>query len=210
MSKEINLSVIEQKNKIRNNMKIELKKIHTKLDRETRSMLATEQFIRSDLYKEAACLFMFISKKTEIETRYVMQRAFLDKKDVVIPRMFGDSIEFYYLQPGVELTLQVEEGPFGILEPLLSLPRIDACSLPVNSVFLLPGLAFAESGTRVGYGKGYYDRYIDTVYRENSSLHLPKALVGFAYSCQVFPDLPSEEHDIPLTHIVTEKEIITC
>ncbi|MDH3999570.1 MAG: 5-formyltetrahydrofolate cyclo-ligase, partial [Desulfuromonadales bacterium] len=88
---------------------------------------------------------------------------------------------------------------FGVLEPRGS----DVVSLEDISVMVVPGIAFDLSGHRLGYGRGFYDRVLHSA----STL---TATVGFAYDFQVVPMLPSQPHDQPLSHLVTESRIIEC
>jgi len=190
--------------------KAAVQQLRVGFETETRSMLAAANLSSTNIYEEAECLFVFISKKNEISTSALIEKAFSDKKAVAVPKTVGDSLEFYFLDPQKKIEEQLEKGCFDILEPCSYLEKIDQHKLPLESLFILPGLAFAIDGTRIGYGKGYYDRYIDGVYQSNSSVYLPKAIIGFCYDCQVFETLPSEDFDVPLTHIVTEKRFITC
>lgn len=187
-----------------------VKRLSVGFETETRSMMAAANFVSTSLYKEAECLFVFMSKKNEISTSALIEKAFADKKEIAIPKTVGDNLDFYLLSPLKKIDEQVEKGCFDILEPCTFLEKIDQCHLPVQSVFVVPGLAFALDGTRLGYGRGFYDRYIDGVYKTNSSVYLPKAIVGFCYDCQVFDSLPSDDFDVPLTHISTEKRFISC
>ncbi|MCQ2580109.1 MAG: 5-formyltetrahydrofolate cyclo-ligase [Treponemataceae bacterium] len=187
-----------------------VKRLSVGFETETRSMMAAANFVSTSLYEEAECLFVFMSKKNEISTSALIEKAFADKKEIAIPKTVGDNLDFYLLSPLKKIDEQVEKGCFDILEPCTFLEKIDQSRLPVQSVFVVPGLAFALDGTRLGYGRGFYDRYIDGVYKTNSSVYLPKAIVGFCYDCQVFDSLPSDDFDVPLTHISTEKRFISC
>ena len=202
--------IFETKDEARAAAKMTVKQLHVGFETETRSMLAAANLTATSLYEEAECLFVFMSKKNEISTSCLIEKALLDKKAVAIPKTVGDTLEFYLLDPQKKIEEQVEKGSFNILEPCTFLEKIDQCKLPLESLFVVPGLAFALDGTRLGHGKGFYDRYIDGVYRSNSSVYLPKAIIGFCYDCQVFEDLPSDDFDVPATHIATEKRFITC
>ena len=202
--------VFESKDEARAAARMAVKQLHVGFETETRSMLAAANLTATSFYEEAECLFVFMSKKNEISTSCLIEKAFSDKKAVAIPKTVGAALEFYMLDAQKKIEEQVELGCFNVLEPCGFLEKIDQCKLPLESVFVVPGLAFALDGTRLGYGKGFYDRYIDGVYSSNSSVYLPKAIIGFCYDCQVFEDLPSDDYDVPVTHIATEKRFITC
>ena len=202
--------IADKKKEFRQSAKNELKKLSSQFDRDTRSMMATVHFTDSLLYRTSSSLFTFISKTTEINTQFLIEKAFSDGKDIAVPRVNGKSLDFYYLMPEEPLEKQLELAAFGIKEPLTTLEKVDTHHLPIDSVFILPGLAFSPDGTRLGYGKGFYDTFISTVYETVSPLYYPKALVGFCFNCQLFDNLPQDEHDVPLTHIITEERIINC
>lgn len=198
------------KNEFRQRAKNNLKKLSSQFDKDTRSMMATVNFADSKLYADTKTIFTFISKKTEINTRFLIEKAFTDGKEIAIPRVNEKTLDFYYLSPEIPADEQLEPAAFGIQEPLTSLEKVDIQHLPIDSVFILPGLAFSPDGTRLGYGKGFYDTFISHIYENVSPLYFPKALIGFCFACQVFENLPQAEHDIPLTHIITEEKIISC
>ncbi len=202
--------IADKKNEFRLYAKNELKKLSSQFDKNTRSMMATVNFTDSLLYRASNSIFTFISKTTEINTQFLIEKAFLDGKDVAVPRVNGKSLDFYYLSKEESLDKQLEPAAFGIKEPLTTLEKVDTHHLPIDSVFILPGLAFSPDGTRLGYGKGFYDTFISHIYEHVSPLYYPKALVGFCFNCQVFENLPQDEHDVPLTHIITEEKVISC
>lgn len=94
----------------------------------------------------------------------------------------------------------LEAHPYGYLQPSVTSPNIDP---QVIDVALVPGLCFDERGTRLGYGRGYYDRLLPKL-REDAPL------VGITADALVVPDLPRETFDVPMTHLVTEAGIQVC
>ena len=109
--------------------------------------------------------------------------------EVVAPRWNGETYELAKIKGLDEKNLR--RGPMGIREP------VDADIVEPKKVdaWIIPGLAFTRGGKRLGYGGGWYDRFLASA---------PKGTVkiGVAYSFQIVDDLPSEPHDIPLTDIV--------
>ncbi len=108
---------------------------------------------------------------------------------VVAPRWNGETYELAKLKGLDEKNLR--RGPMGIREPI----DADIVELKKVDTWIIPGLAFTRGGKRLGYGGGWYDRFLASA---------PKGAVkiGVAYSFQIVDDLPSEPHDIPLTDIV--------
>jgi|SRR5690625_3692133 len=94
---------------------------------------------------------------------------------------------------------QLRQATYGIREPQPFLPRVEPQQL---DVVVVPGLAFDRHGTRLGYGEGYYDRFL---------LRAPQAIrIGLAYDCCVYDDIPSRRHDVPMHYIMTETQCIAC
>ena len=98
------------------------------------------------------------------------------------------------------LTGELEPHPHGYLQPLENAPEIDADAIDLA---LVPGLAFSRAGARLGYGKGYYDRFLPTL--------TPSALrVGVAASALILLSLPAEPHDVSMTHLASEQGVQSC
>lgn len=97
----------------------------------------------------------------------------------------------------------MEKGPFGTQHPVGQ--SGDGTDALVPDIVLVPLLAFTRSGDRLGYGGGYYDTTLAALRAEKPSLRT----VGIAYSGQLMSTIPTEQTDIPLDHILTEKTLIT-
>ena len=105
------------------------------------------------------------------------------------PRVDGETLAFHQVRSVDDLA----PGAFGILEPAPDLPPIDPAAI---DLFLCPGLGFGLDGSRLGRGKGYYDRALAGA--------RPDALrIGVAFAEQVAPGLPVDPHDLPMTHLAT-------
>lgn len=132
--------------------------------------------------------FVYNSIKNEVNTQKIIKKLLNLDKNVYLPRVNGRHLE------SIKLAGQAfKKGSFGILEPL-GLPssdKIDVC--------LLPALAVDLSGNRLGYGGGYYDRFL------KGTSCIKAALV---FECQIAKQLPSEIHDVRIDMIITERRII--
>ena len=152
-----------------------------------------ERFTALPAYRDASLLLAYVDAKREAETRPIMERAWQDGKKVAAPRVDGTGIMHYYYLDSLG---DLEPGSFGIMEPKKECPLCET----EEGLMLMPGVAFDERCRRVGYGGGYYDRYLEK--------HPRLVHIALAFEFQVFPEVPSEAHDICPELIVTEKRIL--
>lgn len=144
-------------------------------------------------YRDAQTLLTYVSKDMETDTLMLIERAWSDNKRVAVPKCIDGTrlMSFYYI---TELS-QLEKSSFGVLEP-----KTDICELmsrePQNSLCVVPGMAFDCDGYRLGYGKGYYDRFL-------SGYHGVTA--GICYSDCIRWKLPRGRFDRPVDILVTDK-----
>ncbi|MFO7848338.1 MAG: 5-formyltetrahydrofolate cyclo-ligase [Spirochaetia bacterium] len=153
-------------------------------------------------WKEAETILTFISMTGEIETTPILERAMAEEKEIALPRMHGDRLEFHTLGTLESLgnTLEgLERHPYGVLEPPADTPLFTSRSrLP--AFIVTPGLAFDRSGGRLGRGKGYYDRW----FSEHRGL-LERGLLtptAVGYSVQLIDEVPMEEGDVKIPLLV--------
>ena len=141
------------------------------------------------LFLEAKDIFCYLPIRGEVDTRLILETAWKAGKRVAVPKVLSDTkMEFFYIHSMSDL----ETGTFGVLEP-----TTDLLALPENACVIVPGSVFDKACNRIGYGGGYYDRYL--------ALHTKYQTIGLAYDLQITEKLPLEETDIPLRHILTEK-----
>lgn len=137
------------------------------------------------LYRGAKTLYVYLSARQEVRTDGVIAQARRDGKRVAAPKVEGKELQFYYLEEDTKL----QTGAFGILEPV----NAQAADEP-TALVLLPGLAFDRAGYRLGYGGGYYDRFLA---REPDH-----PTVALCYGFQLLDRLPTEPHDIPAAAVI--------
>lgn len=160
----------------------------------------TEWVLANKRFKQAKTVFIYASYKSEVETRELIQAALRLGKRVAVPKVTGTEMDFYEITSWEELF----PGSYGILEPQVS---DEAPAIPVDSdVMLIPGVAFDRSGGRIGYGGGYYDRYIRRI---ESAYGNKPYLMALGFACQIYPGkVPAEEHDKKMDCILTERRVI--
>lgn len=134
-------------------------------------------------------LGVYLSKGSEAETLILVQKLLSKKLAVAAPKVNGDQLEFYQIKSLKDCTT----GTFGVMEPKAGCKRMDADQL---DLLLVPGLVFDARGYRIGYGKGFYDRFLST--------HKIFNTVGLAYDSTTVSELPRDERDVPVNWLVTE------
>jgi 5-formyltetrahydrofolate cyclo-ligase len=140
----------------------------------------------------------YLDRGSEVRTRRFFFAALGGGKRVVVPFCEGDRLGLFLL----ESTDELAPGTFGIPEPKAELRTLEAKRVAPRELDLVvvPGVAFDRHGARLGHGKGYYDRLLADV--------RPDArLVGLAFECQVFPEIPTEPHDVCMDRLITETAV---
>lgn len=160
----------------------ERKRAMTEEEIVSRSAALGKAFAASELYRNANTIYGYLPYNQEVRTVPMLEQALQDGKKVAVPKVIGDEMVFIYLTD----LAQVEKGYAGIPEPIANEPVAD----DETALVLMPGLAFDKEGHRIGYGGGFYDRFL-----EKEPNHPTLAL---CYEFQMLPHLETEAHDIPV------------
>ncbi len=160
----------------------QLKRAMTEEQIVSASLALGEKFAASELYRQAKTIYGYLPYNQEVRTVPMLQRALDEGKRVAVPKCYGDEMRFIYLD---DLS-QVESGYCNIPEPIADGPVAD----DPTALVLMPGLAFTERGDRMGYGGGFYDKFLAA-----ESDHPTLAL---CYAFQMVEQIPTEEYDIPV------------
>ncbi|HZZ71198.1 MAG TPA: 5-formyltetrahydrofolate cyclo-ligase [Pirellulales bacterium] len=159
------------------------------------------QFMALPEYERAQTVLFYIDVRTEVRTRQALPAALASGKTVVVPWCNDQGeLELFRLTSMEELAI----GMYKILEPKPELRNLPEHRVAVQQLDLVmvPGVAFDRRGARMGHGKGYYDKLL-----EHARPDTP--LVALAFECQLFPEIPVQEHDVFMDKIITEAEIYT-
>ena len=151
----------------------------------------TETVINHPLFLEATDIYCYANYNGETGTLAIMEEAWKLGKSVWFPRVEGSEMNFYLVEQKEDL----QSGAYGILEP-----TGDYKADGYDGLLIMPGVAFDEECHRIGYGGGFYDKYLS----ENKYL----CSVGVAYDFQIVENVPTEENDVPLDIIVTNRGIV--
>lgn len=181
--KDLRKIILNKRNFIDNNTKEEM-------DREIFNKL-----INLDLYKEAKNIFIYLSFGSEIDTKPIIDRALEEGKEVYIPKVYKINKEMRAIR--LNTFEDLEKNSMGILEPkddfnFIAKEKID--------LIIVPGAVFDFKGNRIGYGGGYYDRFLSNIKDKRNKIVL-------AYNLQIVDNIEAEEHDIKVDYIITNSRI---
>lgn len=149
---------------------------------EEKSRALGELLAASESYRRAKTIYGYLPYNQEVRTVAMLERAMADGKRVAVPKCYGDEMRFIYMD---DLS-RVEKGYAGIPEPIADGPVAD----DKTALVLMPGLAFDPQGHRIGYGGGFYDKFL-AAEPEHPTLAL-------CYDFQMLDRVDTEEFDIPV------------
>lgn len=148
----------------------------------------TDQFLKHAFYQEVKVIASYLSFPHEFQTQELIEKALKDGKKVLIPKTYPKGrMDFVVYDPQ-----QLVKTSFGLLEPQGDLEVVDSSQIDLIHV---PGLAFTTEGYRIGYGGGYYDRYLE---------HFSGHTLSTIYPCQIQDFIP-ENHDIPVQEVLIDE-----
>ena len=149
---------------------------------------------QSRLFQDAEVLLTYVSAKdNEVDTHALIDDALAAGKEVLVPVPAEKSGEIGWSQ--LHHLGDLVGVRFGLLEPAPD--KVDLVQPPLQGLCIVPGIAFTRSGYRLGYGGGYYDRFL---------ADFQGVSIGLAFEIQVTHSLPVEEHDYPVRYVLTESD----
>lgn len=154
------------------------------------------QLFQHPFYLSCSQIFCYVSFNQEVITRDIISMALSQGKKVTVPKIVKDEMKFFFLESFEEL----EPGILGILEPVTDKEAIPLTT--EQNLVIVPGIAFDYSRNRIGYGKGYYDRF----FLKHNSVKMNK--VALAYDFQILEQLPVDDYDEKVDQIITQSGII--
>ena len=155
---------------------------------ESASQRLCEKLFETAFYRETKSLYAYLSYNQEVRTQTILERAQEDGKRIAVPKVVGEDMVFIWLDD----LIAVSNGYCGIPEPISDGPIAN----DETALILMPGLAFDPQGHRMGYGGGFYDRYL--------AVHPHHPLVALCYDFQLFDHLETESHDIPVDLVISD------
>ncbi len=165
------------------------KRAMTREQVEKASRHLTAIFLASVQYRNAKSIYGYLPFNQEVDTTAILTQALKDGKRVALPKTDGDEMRFIWVTD----LAAVQKAPLGCPEPIADTPVAD----DPDALVLLPGLAFDMRGGRMGYGGGYYDRFLP------GESHPTMAL---CYDFQLLSDIPMQPHDIRTDSVISTNE----
>ena len=149
-------------------------------------------------FNVAKNIMLYVSFNTEADTQKIIKEL-LNKKEktIVVPYVIKGDFKLHLSE--LKSFNELEPKTFGILEPKeMYIREFNPDKL---DLVIVPGIAFDKKGHRIGYGYGYYDRFLKTIKKK-------AVKIGLAFDFQLIESIPEEEHDVPMNIVVTDKEIL--
>ncbi len=168
------------------------------LERQEKSRVISRNFWRTTEFSRVGTIFLYVNFRSEVETMGILRQALERKIRVAVPLTLAreSRLEAYEI---TDPDRQLRPGYCRIPEPDPNLSRL---IMPAEiELVLLPGSVFDLAGNRLGYGGGYYDRFL-----ANDAPHALR--VGLAYEMQIIDKVPAQAHDEPLDYLISEKKVI--
>lgn len=178
-----------EKSAIRNDTK-KKRSCLTDHERIEKSGCIATKLLSTKAYKENDNILLYMAANNEVATSDIFSKAIADGKNVYFPKVYGKEMAFISVTSLDELA----KGSFGILEPV-SDEKVDI----TNGLMIMPGVAFDRNCNRIGYGGGYYDKYL--------LAHPALASCAICYECQIVDSIPFEAHDIKPEMVITENNV---
>ena len=141
-------------------------------------------------FLESNTIYCYIDYRNEVGTESIMKKAWQLGKRVAVPKVEGEEMNFYYISDLSDLN----EGYRGIPEPDVKFPAND-----VHALVIMPGVAFDRNRNRIGYGKGFYDKFMD----KHPSFHS----IALAFECQILDTIDAEMFDYRPEVLITEENV---
>lgn len=181
------------------NIRIDILKVRESLKEEEHDIkdnIIIEKLYNLDLYKTSKNIFVYVSFRDEINTIKLIERALIDNKNIYVPKVYNSTKTMKAIF--LDSLDKLEKNKMGILEP-----KDDNLVINKNDIDLIivPGAVFDKSFNRIGYGGGYYDRYLEEIKYKNNKIAL-------AYDFQIIDEIKAEDHDIKVDYIITEERIL--
>lgn len=168
-------------------------------ERRTKSGMICDKIKKEQAFIEAEAVLVYMDYRSEVmTTELVTELLAAGNKKVYAPKVEGMDVKFYEIKDlsGLQEGYQGIREPEGVLETLLTVDKTEE----LKCFALIPGAVFDRERDRMGYGKGFYDRFL--------AKYTSVTAAALAFECQIAKKVPSEAHDRKVDMIITENEVI--
>lgn len=166
------------------------------VDRLSEKIIST--VVKLPVYQKAETVMLYLNFKNEVDSIKMIEECFKQGKKVALPYCIKEGTRIVPTELR-DIENDIEELNMGYLQPKKECIR--PISIDEIDLIIVPGIAFDKRCYRLGFGAGYYDRFLN-------NLHLSIPTIGVCYDYQIIHSIPNEPHDVPLDFIITEKRII--
>lgn len=167
-------------------------------ERHEKSLQIANKIIGLEEFKNANKILLYAHMRSEVETTEIYRESQRQGKDIFYPRVIGEKMEFYLVDEKTEF----EISPFGVSEPKAEVSKLFVPNQKDKILVLMPGAVFDEAGNRIGYGGGYYDKYLHWL----EGMLVCKVAVAFECQLVDLGMIENEPHDVKVDYIVTERK----
>lgn len=162
--------------------------------RDLESEQMREQLFQTDIWKNATTIGVTVSRGNEINTYPIIERAWGEEKTVVVPKCHAKDFSMDFRK--IDSYEQLEVVYFGLKEPIVE--KTELITPEEIDLLIVPGLLFDEKGFRIGFGGGFYDRYLE---------RYPGITVSLSHPVQLNNDIPKEPFDKPVDYLILPKKV---
>lgn len=182
----------EHKKKVRKKIKTDLEQL-TEENRVEFTKKISSQLFGLKEWKQAKIIGITVSIPPEVPTLHIIEQAWREGKEVAVPKCNPENKTMIFKK--IISFNELESVYSGLLEPIDSTEKVRSEEI---QLLIVPGLAFTKDGYRLGFGGGYYDRFLSGY--KGSTLSL-------AFDCQLVDEVPTELHDIPVDKVITKDKV---
>lgn len=162
----------------------------SKKEWEEKSRRISEKVVTHPFFLESDVIYCYVDYRNEAGTESIIKRAWKLHKKVAVPKVEGEEMNFYYISDFSDL----KEGYRQIREPETGCPAKAA-----QALVIMPGVAFDRKRNRIGYGKGFYDKFLDK--------HLSYKTIAIGFECQIVDEIETDSYDYRPDILITEEHI---
>ena len=178
----------------------EKRKALSKEEIKEKSSKIKENLYSLEEFKKAKNILFYVSFNDEVDTHEIIKELLANKeKNIIVPYVVKNNPILQLSE--IKNFNELEPKTWGILEPKDEFIR--KFDIENVDLVIIPGIVFDQNGHRIGYGYGYYDRFL-------KKLDKNVVKIGFGFEFQIVDKIPEEKHDVPVDIMVTEKRVINC